>query len=584
MPTKTTKIPKVNPKKWSEEEEFIQEWQDMVDAGIQINEDDIPDEMLDVWEEFKEDIKPKIAKKNWMLWSAIFTPLILPSFVRGVVGAYELPPDAKKPSTPLPPPKPAQIVDYARQYFQDHGLELCKTLSETDLKQLKQQLIENWGKGEKSFKESFKQDYIDSKARLDTIYRTEYVTAQNEGMLARAKDAGHQFKVWNCPLDERSCPICSDLHSTTVPMEDEFPGGVMRPPAHPNCRCVITTLSEDDINQENVQEDASYLNDVATFMKLNYNCPDSEKVGSGPGSCSGGKAEQSPKERLVNIDKTLSDLDNQIIEHIRLGNTLDINNADEKTKTEYRKKSSELQSKKHELEVEKALLTFKEPKGPQRKVYNKLVEISEAARNSTYPEAVTNYVASSAFMTAELIKRPDMKREVLDEADFDNFQNSNNLAGTIWYGPTHNNIAKLDKVMSESNLPEDMTLYTGISKDLWDQIPKEPNSEFKNITFLSTTIDPKIAKGFALRGKKSDRTKPKFAYYAEIRAKSGTPGIATEQAALRQNPLGTWIIGEGGKPGAGGSQQEVILSRGQHYKVVGVEDESKFKKIIMETI
>jgi len=76
----------------------------------------------------------------------LFYSSILPSFVRGVVGSYELPPDAKKPSTPLPPPKPAQIVDYARQYFQDHGLELCKTLSETDLKQLKQQLIENWGK------------------------------------------------------------------------------------------------------------------------------------------------------------------------------------------------------------------------------------------------------------------------------------------------------------------------------------------------------------------------------------------------------------------------------------------------------
>jgi hypothetical protein len=34
--------------------------------------------------------------------------------------------------------------------------------------------------------------------------------------------------------------------------------------------------------------DAAYLDEASEFIKLNYNCPDSEKVGSGPGSCSGG--------------------------------------------------------------------------------------------------------------------------------------------------------------------------------------------------------------------------------------------------------------------------------------------------------
>jgi len=33
--------------------------------------------------------------------------------------------------------------------------------------------------------------------------------------------------------------------------------------------------------------DKKYLDEVAEFIKLNYNCPDSEKVGSGPGSCGG---------------------------------------------------------------------------------------------------------------------------------------------------------------------------------------------------------------------------------------------------------------------------------------------------------
>jgi hypothetical protein len=31
------------------------------------------------------------------------------------------------------------------------------------------------------------------------------------------------------------------------------------------------------------------LNSKSTIIKLNYNCPDDEKTGSGPGSCGGGK-------------------------------------------------------------------------------------------------------------------------------------------------------------------------------------------------------------------------------------------------------------------------------------------------------
>jgi hypothetical protein len=34
------------------------------------------------------------------------------------------------------------------------------------------------------------------------------------------------------------------------------------------------------------KENASYLKDVTSFIKLNYNCPKSEKNGEGPGSCS----------------------------------------------------------------------------------------------------------------------------------------------------------------------------------------------------------------------------------------------------------------------------------------------------------
>lgn len=567
MPTKTTKIPKVNPKKWSEEEEFIQEWQDMVDAGIQINEDDIPDEMLGVWEEFKEDIKPKIAKKNWALWSAIFTPLILPSFVRGVVGAYELPPDAKKPSTPLPPPKPAQIVDYARQYFQDHGLELCKTLSETDLKQLKQQLIENWGKGEKSFKESFKQDYIDSKARLDTIYRTEYVTAQNEGMLARAKDAGHQFKVWNCPLDERSCPICSDLHGTTAPMEDEFPGGIMRPPAHPNCRCVITTLSEDDINQENVQEDSSYLDDVATFMKLNYRCEENPP-GSGNFKCdltrkSDKDLEQKNKMRLKEIKNALKELKakNQSIR-----DQMEKVPHESSQWKELRKQINT--GRQYKLEEQIRILSYKHPEVPK--------EFEPFLNNSD-----------------KIIKNATQKeRDQLSEyiSGFENSYYQRMLAewnGKIPENTTKNStiskIKNLDSIIGRSKIPNEITVYTGISSNLHDIADLKPGDEFEIPTYISTSRSETIANGFALRKATKDKktskpyeNKPIIPTVLEVHMKPGSKALALENFALTaKGPSAEYVVGEKGVAGIG-SQQEVLLARSSKFKVKNIT-ETKFR-------
>lgn len=267
-------IPQVKPEKLSREDKFLLLWEEMLDDGLEIDESDIPEDLLDTWYAFQDEIKPQVAKKNWMLWSAIFVPLILPAFVQGVSGKVELPPDAKVPSVAMPAPKPEKVSDYAKAYFQEHGLELCKTMSQTDLKNLKEQLIANWGKGEGFFKKSFQEDYVDSKARLDTIYRTEYATAQNEGILARAKDAGHSFKVWNCALDERSCPVCSSMHGAIAPIEDVFPGtNWFRPQdSHPNCRCVMTTMKTEDIDQEGIMEDSAYLGEVASFIKLNYKC------------------------------------------------------------------------------------------------------------------------------------------------------------------------------------------------------------------------------------------------------------------------------------------------------------------------
>lgn len=53
----------------------------------------------------------------------------------------------------------------------------------------------------------------------------------------------------------------------------------------------IKKIWENDFSGNAIKQYSSYLSEVTEFMKLNYNCLDSEKVGSGKGSCGGGKVE-----------------------------------------------------------------------------------------------------------------------------------------------------------------------------------------------------------------------------------------------------------------------------------------------------
>ena len=72
---------------------------------------------------------------------------------------------------------------------------------------------------------------------------------------------------------------------------------------HPQCRCSMVTYSDEDYNE--MKEDSAYLDDVVNTIKLNYNCPDSEKIGSEPGSCGGNKPNKKHEpEKPTNIATT----------------------------------------------------------------------------------------------------------------------------------------------------------------------------------------------------------------------------------------------------------------------------------------
>lgn len=75
------------------------------------------------------------------------------------------------------------------------------------------------------------------KQRARTIARTELARqTQNEILLSANPN---QRKRWITHRDEKTCPQCGPLHRRVFDLDNVFPGGMLTPPLHPNCRCRI---------------------------------------------------------------------------------------------------------------------------------------------------------------------------------------------------------------------------------------------------------------------------------------------------------------------------------------------------------
>lgn len=78
---------------------------------------------------------------------------------------------------------------------------------------------------------------IMSKDRAETIVLTETARAMTVVENEVSKRLGIKEKIWRTSLDERVCPICSELDGDKVPIDGLFQGEFEGPPAHPRCRC-----------------------------------------------------------------------------------------------------------------------------------------------------------------------------------------------------------------------------------------------------------------------------------------------------------------------------------------------------------
>ena len=130
--------------------------------------------------------------------------------------------------------------ELAQNYFDKHGLELQKTLTGTDIDTLRQRIQYHFNESPDVFADRFKDSYSCSPYRIERIKRTEYHTDVQAGSYEFAKNAGAEWKKWNCThIDQWPRPDHRINEGQVVKIDEVFENG-SELPEDPNCRCYIT--------------------------------------------------------------------------------------------------------------------------------------------------------------------------------------------------------------------------------------------------------------------------------------------------------------------------------------------------------
>lgn len=101
------------------------------------------------------------------------------------------------------------------------------------------------GQGQRDIVKGIQAVTGDSLYDVKRMVRTELTWASSEGELEALKQADIEQYQFIATLDEKTCPICGGLDGDTFPV-DKAVVGDNRPPAHPNCRCVLGAALTDE--------------------------------------------------------------------------------------------------------------------------------------------------------------------------------------------------------------------------------------------------------------------------------------------------------------------------------------------------
>jgi len=137
-------------------------------------------------------------------------------------------------------PPISQAIDWAEK----RGAVLVKGLDEETKKRLAHTIsqgIEN-KRGIPGLSRDIRNTFADmSKYRSELIARTETANALSQASLDTMSDMGIEGKEWVTAGDDRVSEECeANENEGVIPVGQMFSGGVMAPPQHPDCRCVIS--------------------------------------------------------------------------------------------------------------------------------------------------------------------------------------------------------------------------------------------------------------------------------------------------------------------------------------------------------
>lgn len=150
-------------------------------------------------------------------------------------------------------PEPAHTESYhdkqggvlneaALKWIAKRSLALAKLLNGTTIEELRAVLAEGFAAGESipQLRNRIEEYYSRAnRVRATMVARTEVITASARGTEEAYRELGVQKVEWYTALDERTCEECVPLHGKIYPI-DEGP----RPALHPQCRCVILSVTE----------------------------------------------------------------------------------------------------------------------------------------------------------------------------------------------------------------------------------------------------------------------------------------------------------------------------------------------------
>ena len=196
-----------------------------------------------------DDISDDLDTTNWEIWKTIWTSVAASYYFKGQdIESLQIKRELSKKIDDTFLSK-ASSNDRAMKYFNEHGVELVKNLSNTDKNKLKKLIIDEFPNGKDIFIRKARDSFLVSDSRLETIYRTETHTAYEAARYEVEKDLMSEN-----PKIKRK----KEMHHSGNPnfraehlqadseireLDKVFSFGQLYPAA-PRCTCYVTYFTE----------------------------------------------------------------------------------------------------------------------------------------------------------------------------------------------------------------------------------------------------------------------------------------------------------------------------------------------------